>query len=613
MAALSRISDSLWNPWLLGLFLFTGLVYSLGSGFFQFFDFPLWFKTTVGSFFQSRRRAKGGLSSLQALATALASTMGTGSIAGVATALTLGGPGAVFWMWVSALLGMMTGCGEKLLAVRYQQHAPDGTLQGGPMFYLHHGLHAPLLATWFSLACLPATLAGGNLVQSSSIATALEAAFGTNRMLTGLITALLATLGMVGGIGRIASVSAALVPAMAALYLGSGVTVLVCRAEAIPGAIHAIVLGALSPSAALGGGAGWTVAVALRYGVARGVFTNEAGLGTAAMAHGAAQVDHPARQGMWGIFEVCLSTLVVCTITALVILTSTAWNASPAQALTGAPLTAAAFAAAFAASRINPHVINDIDRTRIRALSTSSTLATAFPLTWHGVRVRVTLFEIRSQAAVARPAAGAANAGATTPAAATAGAAATAADIPVIRLVGVVRITAGLATGRRAALGDDRALAGDVDRRTRRYEQPRPAAGVVRFIHQPIAAMQGQHGAGFQVQHHDAVRRRHHRALARTVGDVEGDIAVDLVNRVRVQREPTLGLSGIEHVRRKRRRRRKRQKQKRKSRKDAVHLQFTVPHLSPLTFRTPLPNEPAAAASPRRRWRRSSRLSGRAP
>ena len=343
MEFLAHLTDFIWSPWLLGLFLLTGLVYSLGSGFFQIFGFRLWLRSTLGSLFQGRKKAGGGLSSLQALATALASTMGTGSIAGVATALTLGGPGAVFWMWIAALLAMMTGCGEKLLAVKYQRPAPGGGLQGGPMFYLRDGVGSPLLAGWFALACLPATLAGGNLVQSSSIALSLEAAFGLERVWAGVVTTLLAGLVMVGGIGRIAKVSSALVPAMALLYLGSGSLVLAGNWRAIPEAVELIFTCALSPSAALGGGAGWTVASALRYGVARGVFTNEAGLGTSAMAHGAAQVDHPARQGMWGVFEVFLSTLVVCTVTALTILVSGAWEPANPSMLTGAPLTAAAF------------------------------------------------------------------------------------------------------------------------------------------------------------------------------------------------------------------------------------------------------------------------------
>ena len=344
MEMLGRLADFVWNPWLLGLFLLTGLVYSLGSGFFQLFHVRLWLKATLGSLLHREAgRRGGGLSSLQALATALASTMGTGSIAGVATALTLGGPSAVFWMWVSAFLGMMTGCGEKLLAVRYQRPAPGGGLQGGPMFYLRDGVGSLFLAGWFTLACLPATLVGGNLVQSSSIALSLEAAFGLDRLAAGCACALLAGLVILGGLGRIARVSSVLVPAMALLYLGSGAAVLIARADRLPQALELIFSCALSPSAALGGGAGWTAAQAVRYGVARGVFTNEAGLGTSAMAHGAARVDHPARQGMWGILEVFVSTLVVCTVTALVILVSGVWQPGIPGALTGAPLTAAAF------------------------------------------------------------------------------------------------------------------------------------------------------------------------------------------------------------------------------------------------------------------------------
>ena len=343
MDFLSQLTDALWNPWLLGLFLLTGLAYSAGSGFFQIFQFRTWWRATAGSPLRSRKREVGGLSPLQALATALASTMGTGSIAGVAAALTMGGPGAVFWMWVSALLGMMTGCGEKLLAVRYQRPGPETALQGGPMYYLRDGLGSSLLAACFCLACIPATLAGGDLVQSSSIASSLEAAFGLPRLPVGLITALMAGLVMLGGMGRIAAVSSALVPAMALLYLGSGGVVLLYHWDRIPKALGLIVSCALSPAAAAGGGAGWTVSAALRYGVARGVFTNEAGLGTSAIAHGAARTDHPARQGMWGIFEVFLSTLLVCTVTALVILVSGVWYPASPAALSGAPLTAAAF------------------------------------------------------------------------------------------------------------------------------------------------------------------------------------------------------------------------------------------------------------------------------
>ena len=256
MSRLARAADALWDPWLLGFFLLTGLLLSLGCGFFPLFRVRLWLSATLGSLFRPRDRPVRGISSLQALSTALASTIGTGSIAGVAAAIYLGGPGAVFWMWVSALLGMATSCVEKLLAVRYHCPSPDGGWQGGPMYYLRDGLHCPVLAAWFALACLPATLAGGNLIQSGSIASALHAALGWDRLAVGLGTALLAGLILTGGMGRVARVAQRLVPAMALLYLGSGLAVLLLRREQLPRALALIFSSALSPSAALGGGAG---------------------------------------------------------------------------------------------------------------------------------------------------------------------------------------------------------------------------------------------------------------------------------------------------------------------------------------------------------------------
>ncbi len=352
---MERLAQVIWDPWLLGLFLLVGTIYSFGSGFFQLFQAKVWLRATVGSLFSrpAGKRRSGALTSVQALATALASTMGTGSIAGVAAALCLGGPGAVFWMWVSALLGMMTSCGEKLLSVKWQRPAPGGGLQGGPMFYLRDALGRPVLARWFALACIPAALIGGNLVQSASISAAVSSAFGFSRPLIALVTALLAGLVLVGGIGRVAQVCQKLVPAMAALYLLGGSAVLLLRASAVPEAFRLIFTCALSPQAAAAGGAGWSLNAALRHGVARGVFTNEAGLGTSAMAHGSAQVSPPARQGMWGIFEVCFATLVVCTMTALVILSAGVYQPQemallaargelPSDAL-GAPLTLRSF------------------------------------------------------------------------------------------------------------------------------------------------------------------------------------------------------------------------------------------------------------------------------
>ena len=356
MEWLAAVGDGIWNPWLLGLFLMTGLYYSVRTGFFQVFGCRRWLGETLGSLGRGghRGRGSGGLTQVQALATALASTIGTGSIAGVATAIFFGGPGAVFWMWVSAFLGMMTGWAEKALAVAYREHAPGGGWQGGPMCYMDRGLRAPVLAGIFSLCTVAASLGGGNMVQANSIATALHAALGWDRLAVGVVTALLTGAVILGGVGRIGRVSEKLVPCMALLFLGGGAVVLICHAQAIPRALEEIVAGAFQPRAALGGGAGYSMAAALRYGVARGVFTNEAGMGSSAMAHAAAQVDHPAREGMWGIFEVFVATVLVCSVTALVILTSGVYEPQAALAaleagvipphLLGAPLSAAAFA-----------------------------------------------------------------------------------------------------------------------------------------------------------------------------------------------------------------------------------------------------------------------------
>lgn len=358
MSFLTALGDAIWNPWLLLLFLLTGLWYSLRTGFFQIFEVRRWLRATVGSLFRRRgERSSGGLTQFQALSTALASTIGTGSIAGVATAIFYGGPGAVFWMWVSALLGMMTSCAEKTLAVRYRERAPGGGWQGGPMCYMERGLGSRPLALWFSLCCVAASLGGGNLVQANSIAAALHSTLGWDPLTIGLAVALCCGAVILGGVGRIGAVSEKLVPAMAGLFLTGGIFVILRHADALPAALFQIFSCALCPQAALGGAAGYGLAAAMRYGVARGVFTNEAGMGSSAMAHAAAQVTDPAEEGMWGIFEVGIATLTVCSITALVILTSGVYDPQDALdaiagghvpgTLLGAPLSAAAFSTVF--------------------------------------------------------------------------------------------------------------------------------------------------------------------------------------------------------------------------------------------------------------------------
>ena len=351
MSFLSRASGFLWGGPLLAAFLIVGGYYSVRTGFFQLFRFPLWWRTSAGSLLRRRRGRGSGVTQLQALSTALAATIGTGSIAGVAAAIFYGGPGAVFWMWVSALLGMMTGCAEKTLAVRHRERGPDGQWRGGPMSYMEKGLHLKGLARLYACLCICETLCGGNLAQANSIATSLHALTGANRLTVGVVLAAVTAIVLVGGIRRVGKLSELLVPLMALLFLGSGLAVIVTHAQALPAVLTDIVRYAFAPRAAVGG---YAMGSALRYGVARGVFTNEAGLGMSAIAHACADVEEPAEQGMWGIFEVFFATLVICTVTALVILTSGVYDPAAALAMVesgavpesmlGAPLTAAGFA-----------------------------------------------------------------------------------------------------------------------------------------------------------------------------------------------------------------------------------------------------------------------------
>ncbi len=351
MSLLSELSGAVWGPPLLLAFLVVGGYYSIRTGFFQIFHLPLWWKASVGALLRRKRgERKRGVTQVQALSTALAATIGTGSIAGVATAIFYGGPGAVFWMWMSALLGMMTGCAEKILAVRHREKGPDGQWRGGPMEYIGKGLKLPGLARLFALFCVAETLAGGDLAQANSIATALASAVGADRLLVGIVLAVVVSIVLVGGIRRVGRLSELLVPLMALLFVGGGAAVILVHRQAIPTALSQIVSYAFAPKAVVGG---YSMGAALRYGVARGVFTNEAGLGMSAIAHACADVDEPAEQGMWGIFEVFFATIVICTVTALVILTSGVYDPTRALAmlesgsvppeLLGAPLTAAGF------------------------------------------------------------------------------------------------------------------------------------------------------------------------------------------------------------------------------------------------------------------------------
>lgn len=330
---LERLSALAWGWPTIGLFLLVGGYYSLSTGFFQLFGLHRWWSATVGSLFR-RRRAGSGLSAAQTLSTALAATIGTGSIAGVATALTFGGPGAIFWMWISALLAMMTGWAEKALSISLRRRTAEGWT-GGPMLWLEEAGH-PGLGRFFALCVVLASFGMGNMVQSNSMAQAMEEAAGVPPLVTGLIAALLTGLSLAGGLSRLGRVCEILVPVMALGYLAGGLWVILAHLPALPGAVADILRGALGREALLGGAG----AMALQYGLARGVCTNEAGLGSTPMIHCSAANTDPCQEGMWGIFEVFCSTLVVCTVTALAILTS---GVLETETVTGAVLTAAAF------------------------------------------------------------------------------------------------------------------------------------------------------------------------------------------------------------------------------------------------------------------------------
>jgi alanine or glycine:cation symporter, AGCS family len=335
------------NGWLNGyvwgwptllLLLGTGVVLTVATGAIQLRRLPFAFREVLGRLFEKSTGA-GNVSPFQAVATALASTVGVGNIAGVATAISIGGPGALFWLWVSGLLGMATKFAEIVIALHYRERDESGAMRGGAMYTLKKGFGLPWLGGVFALLVSLAAFGIGNMVQANSVADSLRASFGFDPTVTGLVLAGLAAGVILGGIKRIGEVTEVLVPGMAVFYLGGGLVILIRFASHIPEAFGLVFAGAFSGTAATGAFAGSTLMLALRYGVARGLFSNEAGLGSAPMVHAAAQTDHPVRQGLYGIFEVFVDTILVCTTTGLVILVTGTWT----EGATGAALAGHAF------------------------------------------------------------------------------------------------------------------------------------------------------------------------------------------------------------------------------------------------------------------------------
>ena len=335
-----------WNAWLHGyvwglpiivLLIGTGVVLTVLTRGVQFRRLGLAIREVSGR--TAPHSGAGSVSPFQAVATALASTVGTGNIAGVATAIYLGGPGALFWLWVSGLVGMSTKFAEIVVALHHRERDASGTYRGGAMYTLRKGLGLPWLGGLFALLTSVAAFGIGNMVQANSVADSLNASFGVAPAAAGLVLVALTAAVIVGGIRRIGEVAQVLVPFMSVVYILGGFVILAVHVTELPRALGLVFAGAFSGTAATGGFAGSTVALALRHGVARGLFSNEAGLGSAPLVHAAATTDHPVRQGLYGIFEVFIDTIVICTVTGLAILATGVWDGGA----TGAALSGEAF------------------------------------------------------------------------------------------------------------------------------------------------------------------------------------------------------------------------------------------------------------------------------
>ncbi len=332
------LNSYVWGWPMILLLVGTGLLLTIITGGVQFRYLGFALREVLGKITQ-KSTAAGEVSPFQAVATALASTVGVGNIAGVATAISIGGPGALFWLWVSGVLGMCTKFAEIVVALHYREPDASGQMRGGAMYVLSRGLGLPWLGTIFAGLVALAAFGIGNMVQSNSVASSLQASFGVSPMLTGLVLAAITATVILGGIKRIGQLTEYLVPLMALFYLGGGIFILVRFASEIPGALSLVMSSAFSGAAATGGFAGSTVMLAMRYGIARGLFSNEAGLGSAPLVHAAARTDHPVRQGLYGIFEVFVDTVLVCTTTGLAILVTGVWS----EGSTGAALAGEAF------------------------------------------------------------------------------------------------------------------------------------------------------------------------------------------------------------------------------------------------------------------------------
>lgn len=332
-----RLSGIVWGPVLIILLVGTGIFITLRMKLIQVRFLKHAFELVSGKFDDPDE--EGEITHFQALSAALSATIGTGNIAGVGTAIAVGGPGAVFWMWVTAFFGMATKYASCLLSLKYRRITDDGSVRGGPMYYLEYGLKSKVLATLFAAFAALATFGIGNMVQANSVAEPLESTFGIPKIVTGVFLGVLIWAVIVGGIKRIGQIASKIVPLMSAVYVVGAIAVLLLHYTDVPEAFMMIIRHAFRPTAAIGGFAGSVVLRTIQMGVARGIFSNEAGLGSSPIAHAAARTDEPVREGLVAMLEPLIDTLIICTMTALVIIVTGAWKSG----LTGAELTARAF------------------------------------------------------------------------------------------------------------------------------------------------------------------------------------------------------------------------------------------------------------------------------
>jgi alanine or glycine:cation symporter, AGCS family len=328
LKAVGEVSAWLWGPPVIIILAGTGIYLTLLLKFVQF-RYPVYiFQQTLGSIFK-KPKGEGTVTPLQALTSALSSTIGAANIVGVPAAIMFGGPGALFWMWIIALIGMALKFSESVLAVRYREKNEKGEFVGGPMYYMKNGLNMKWLGVWFAFA-LMIELIPSIMVQGNAVASTVQESIEVDGMYTGIAIAIVVSLIVFGGIKRIGKVTEMLVPLMAFLYVGACLVILFMNLEKLPNVLNLIFTHAFQPMSAMGGFAGVALAETIRWGFARGLYSNEAGLGTAPIAHAAATTDHPVRQGLWSIIGIVIDTLIVCTATGFVVISSGVWTAENA-------------------------------------------------------------------------------------------------------------------------------------------------------------------------------------------------------------------------------------------------------------------------------------------